>query len=59
MKGEAINLKTTQKAVNKLRLDVATALLRETGVLFFWLIVVNLQALGNACPLIQMRAYSQ
>ncbi|XP_046885272.1 PHD finger protein ALFIN-LIKE 6-like [Hypomesus transpacificus] len=30
MKGEAINIKTTQKAVNKLRLDVATALLRET-----------------------------
>ncbi len=32
LQGKAINFATSQKAVDKLRLDIATSLLRESGL---------------------------
>ena len=32
LQGQAINVETSEKAVEKIRLDIATSLLRESGV---------------------------
>lgn len=41
LNGEAIDLKTTEAGVNKWRLDLATSLLRESGMFSYWPTILN------------------